>query len=205
MKLLRDIEPILSKCNFILLVLLFSNLGYSQNKTKDSIKVWSSTNKINIIDFEKESITDSIAGEKVSGLSNVALKLYYLDNSYRFNVKTIFNKKKSYIIKVNNTQNLLQHEQLHFDILEIYARKIRKKLLYLYSKDDEIDMELFNLFFNNFMKEYIVFDENYDIETGHSIYNDVQESWNNKIALMLKNTEEYSSENYIKKIDDLLD
>ena len=39
-----------------------------------------------------------------------------------------FNEKKSWVVRGKETPELLKHEQGHFDIAEIYARKIRKKL-----------------------------------------------------------------------------
>ena len=66
-----------------------------------------------------------------------------------------------------NNQDLLKHEQLHWDISELYARKLRaayKK--YIPQKNQ---------------KERLQAQNAYDLETKHGLLKDAQEKWSDKI------------------------
>lgn len=49
------------------------------------------------------------------------------ETSWYFNITPVFNKYESWMIV--KSKDILQHEQIHFDIFELHARKMRKYLL----------------------------------------------------------------------------
>jgi hypothetical protein len=57
------------------------------------------------------------------------LPLVQKNGDYKYFVFCYFNKTKSFI--ENKSQNLLEHEELHFDIAEVFTRKMRLKYKYL--------------------------------------------------------------------------
>lgn len=70
------------------------------------------------------------SSSKYSAISSLGIKSFNIVNNksgYSFDLVAVFNKSKSWI-KNNKSQNLLVHEQVHFDIFEVYTRKIRKEL-----------------------------------------------------------------------------
>lgn len=99
-----------------------------------------------------------------------------------------FNREKSWK-KSYFSNYILNHEQRHFDIAEIYARKIRKSLDSLYAiggvdYDDLIKNHL------DMKKE---FSRLYDFETKHSIDKEKQSFWDKMIDDELQTLEKYKS------------
>jgi len=165
--------------------MIFAFAGY--NGSEDEI-IWDRNNKLSWDNFNGIPPKDSL---------NFDALTYY---GYKYSLKTInnlpisfnsylfFRKNKSWVrIK---TPLLLNHEQGHFDIAEIYLRKFRKEIFYnannIHSlKDcDEIyyrsTIELDSL-------QYI-----YDIETNYSRNSDGQQRWDDSIKVWLDRYKEYA-------------
>lgn len=81
---------------------------------------------------------------------------------------------------------LLAHEQRHFDIVELYARKLRKQLSELIVKDEKDAQQKLDSLHAFIDKEMDVFQDKYDKETDYSMAHEEQINW-------------------IKKIDDAID
>lgn len=76
-------------------------------------------------------------------------------------------------------QGLLKHEQLHWDISELYARKLRtayKKYIPQRNPKKEVDF-----IFRKFEKERQQTQNAYDLESKHGLLKDAQEKWSAKI------------------------
>jgi hypothetical protein len=78
-----------------------------------------------------------------------------------------------------NNQDLLKHEQLHWDISELYARKLRaayKKYIPQKNPKKEVDY-----IFRKFEKERQQTQKAYDLESNHGLLKDAQEKWSAQI------------------------
>ncbi|WP_010520716.1 DUF922 domain-containing protein [Aquimarina agarivorans] len=85
---------------------------------------------------------------------------------------------------------LLKHEQLHFDITELFARKFRKRLdEYEFGRNIRKAMQKIH---GDIEFERIQMQEAYDSETAHSKNEEQQLIWELKIAKLLKDFEAYS-------------
>jgi predicted secreted Zn-dependent protease len=86
----------------------------------------------------------------------------------------------------------LSHEQGHFDIAEIFARKLNKHMSeYIFNKDS-FKEDLKNIYLNvTVEKEQMQND--YDRETDHSIIKSKQEEWLKKIDTMLVELKNFSN------------
>ena len=102
---------------------------------------------------------------------------YRFKNSYDFdfNVKAIFNRKTSWIKDGYKSEPLLKHEQVHFDIAELYARKL-KPAFYRYSYSSNFEQEILDIF-NQMKTEYHQMQKQYDEETNHSTIAAKQKAW----------------------------
>jgi len=80
---------------------------------------------------------------------------------------------------------LLAHEQLHFDICELYVRQLRKKIMEADLDPMEFDKQI-NKMFEESWKDYQLKQQQYDNETGHGIIADKQLSWQEEIGKMLR-------------------
>lgn len=90
-----------------------------------------------------------------------------------------------------NQPGLLQHEQSHFDLCEVYARKLRQKL-------EEKKLTVFNIntdaniIFKTVAAQYLDRQEMYDKETAHGLNQQKQKEWTTEIAKELAALNNYS-------------
>ena len=104
----------------------------------------------------------------------------YSNHLLNYQVFSFFNKNKSWSKSTNDTA-LLLHEQGHFDINEIFTRKL-KKAFKAYKLNEATVSEDLRAIFNKIWQEKIAFDMLYDKETDHSNNKTQQAGWNKKIA-----------------------
>ncbi len=104
-------------------------------------------------------------------------------------------KKESWI-----NESVLAHEQKHFDIVELYARKFRKRLremIFLNANDAEDKIDSLYHVIN---KEMDVFQDKYDDETDGSMDGDGQKKWSNNIDNEISSLEKFQNSLVILKV-----
>ena len=79
---------------------------------------------------------------------------------------------------------ILSHEQLHFDIAELHARKLRKKLAE--TQFTENIREEIREIYDDMLKRLYIFQNRYDRETNFSRNLQKQLFWNQEIARELR-------------------
>lgn len=94
--------------------------------------------------------------------------------------------------KMNNADEALIHEKRHFDICEIYARKIRQAVSTTKFKRETFNDEL-NFLFKKLSAEHRDLQAKYDLETDHCINAEEQALWNAAIDSKLEELSKYSS------------
>ncbi|MCZ6693600.1 MAG: DUF922 domain-containing protein [Bacteroidetes bacterium] len=107
-----------------------------------------------------------------------------------FNVYTFFDNQKSWVREGNGSEQLLQHEQLHFDIAELFARKLRKQFA-IYSFKSENYQEELNLLFDASLDSCNVVQTQYDLDTEHGLNQEKQQEWLQKIDQELMQLNEF--------------
>lgn len=148
---------------------------------------WANARPLTWDDFlcEPKRNTDAVA------LTITALGISYnvSNNHLNYEITCSFSKVKSWgILK---TPYILAHEQGHFDITEIYARKLHKELL-----DYKFNRRTFrqdvNIIYDRVVKEKENLQFAYDGLTDHSRNKTVQKEWLEKIQELLIQTEAYA-------------
>lgn len=108
-----------------------------------------------------------------------------------FEVDSFCYPSLSWVKKGQNTAYLLAHEQLHFDISELHARIMRKKLKeYQPSKDKNVRKDL-NKMYKRVERMRINMQELYDEETNHSEDKVAQKKWEQKVETLMWYYREY--------------
>lgn len=100
-------------------------------------------------------------------------------------VKVNFDRELSWAKDGGGSDALLAHEQLHFDIAELTARKFRKELASLPSPC-EVGKEGMNALSKKYREMLAATQVQYDKETNHSEVEDAQARWEVKVAKELK-------------------
>ena len=106
-------------------------------------------------------------------------------------VKCFFDISKSWTKDPEN-KALLEHEQLHFDITELFTRKLRKQLSELKDPCGKDSGKIQTIYDRNF-EEMNKYQQRYDQETEHSVKELVQKGWEEKVKRELAQLLDYSS------------
>ena len=106
---------------------------------KDEFILWQENKKLKIQDFRADN-KDTIKVNRQQFLGAIsAIRIEYSSfqrnkNSVpEFSIKTYFDPNESWMLLKNDY--VLQHEQIHFDLTELYARKMRKSVESLRQKN----------------------------------------------------------------------
>lgn len=102
-----------------------------------------------------------------------------------FEVSTYFYPQKSWYQSSLCDSVILEHEQLHFDISELYARKLKNRLESReYSKNVKVEVRKI---YKKVVEELNDFQNKYDAETNFSRDREKQIVWQATIVAALKN------------------
>lgn len=161
---------------------------------KDNFILWQENKKLKIQDFKAEN-KDTIKVNRQQFLGAIsAIRIEYSSfqrnkNSVpNFSIKTYFDPNESWMLLKNDY--VLQHEQIHFDLTELYARKMRKSVESLRQKNiTNISIYRKKIQHWNVMKEkasnqFDADNQDYYIKIGQKILfqkNPKQEAWKKKV------------------------
>ncbi|GIV45013.1 MAG: hypothetical protein KatS3mg035_2190 [Bacteroidia bacterium] len=176
--------------NNIIGILLIFCCTFVNAQNKDTI-VWSKGYKLSWEDF-KGRPKSGISFEAISHIV-ISDEYTYENNMIKFIIVAQFIPKKSWT-KSKNRLILLEHEQLHFDIAELYARKLKKKLAETkFRSNPEKIKEKYDRIFDKMYKELNYYQDLYDKETDFSRDEVRQKEWREKVARELEELEEYAN------------
>lgn len=175
----------------LLLILLPFSVTLGQNHPYDPAR-YMEWNEFYALTWEnfKAVPADDTFGDAGTVVKIIA-KPYKRGNRIDYNVYALFDRTKSWTFEED--PSLLAHEQLHFDLAELAARKIRKKVEEL-SAQNVKRIKDYNSAINRLLKENSHLDEQYDRETFHGALRDKQELWKQKITSELDALEKYKKE-----------
>ena len=161
---------------------------------KDDFILWQENKKLKIQDFKADN-KDTIKVNRQQFLGAIsAIRIEYSlfqrnKNSVPdFSIKTYFDPNESWMLLKNDY--VLQHEQIHFDLTELYARKMRKSVESLRQKNvTNISIYRKKIQRWNAMKEkasnqFDADNQDYYIKIGQKILfqkNPKQEAWKKKV------------------------
>lgn len=86
----------------------------------------------------------------------------------------------------------MNHEQLHFDIAELYARKMRKEIQKLKLIKGTIAQFDYRRIHKKIFKEYLEYQKKYDTETDFSRTLSKQKNWEISVAKQLQGLEKFA-------------
>jgi hypothetical protein len=172
---------------FLLLVVQHGYSQYGESKIP-----WHENRKLTWSDFKKKS--DSKRGHAAKSFVLILKKIEFNHDTIRMYPAAGFFIKHSWVIESGQTKELLEHEQLHFDITELYARKFRKLLLEANYKPKRASVHrVYNKLNRKIYTELFARQQQYDEETEHSLNQEKQDEWNRKITEELKQLESFAN------------
>ncbi len=161
---------------------------------KDEFILWQENKKLKIQDFKADN-KDTVKVNQQQFLGAIsAIRIEYSSfqrnkNSVpEFSIKTYFDPNESWMLLKNDY--VLQHEQIHFDLTELYARKMRKSVESIRQKNvTNISIYRKKIQHWNVMKEkasnqFDADNQDYYIKIGQNILfqkNPNQEDWKKRV------------------------
>lgn len=166
---------------------LFVATGLSQELVE--AVAWQKDVKLQWSDFKGKVPLDVIpAATTASGISyKYSANLLHHEVNLDYEVTAYFYPSESWCRPEVCDDNVLAHEQLHFDISELYARKLRFKLERT-AFTENVKQEIREIY-KKTLEELKEFQEKYDWETNFSRNLEAQKKWNAQIAEALERTE----------------
>lgn len=173
---------------------------------KGKIIYWSEGHKLTMEDFKKVAYRNNrneYSGQTWSGIEPE----YNTDGrKLTYKVPACFNRDSSWMVYYENDHSGdldvnwmnkraatygLAHEQRHFDITEIYARKIRKMFREEVNRAniEEVDERI-----EQYFREWEECQDRYDGETQHSLDTAMQAKWEQRIQQMLDELSAYKED-----------
>jgi hypothetical protein len=155
---------------------------------------WSSDRKLTWSDFKGEP--DLVNFPDALALTNSGFGYESGINMFKEGkvfVQSVFNTQQSWFLPEGKNDYVLRHEQIHFDITEIYSRKLRKELSDAKITSDNITRAkpIFDRIFNELQKRQ----DQYDSETQRGNEKETQENWEAIVKIELEKYNFYKTNN----------
>ena len=158
---------------------------------------WSETKKLTWADFKgKPDINSDAVALTASGITFGYSYRQQRDTgeiiSFTTDVNAYFYPNMSWYHKDRANNYILAHEQLHFDLTELYVRKFRKAVKDIpITKTIKSDLKKLQKDINSALSEA---QNKYDFETNHSIIPEAQQRWIDSIHIELEKHKEFKSQ-----------
>jgi len=171
----------------IILVWAMINKSNEEPSSVPNEIFWSNIDVLQWSDFQGEPRAWSVF---IAQTVSVIEHTYSCDgDEFSFDIKAKFNRNKSWT-KTNQHPEVLLHEQKHFDLTEIYARKMREAYHNI-KNPCQYTMEDLGKIYDEYFLELRHMQTLYDIETDHGLDKADQKIWNTKIAEQLATLNAY--------------
>jgi len=178
--------------NLSLLIFFLSifSIGFSQEK-QEKIK-WQEGRLLTWDDFKADP--EQSSSYSANSNSGISYSWNYSTASgkpiLQHQVFTNFYPNLSWVKEIKDQEYLLAHEQLHFDISELHARKLRKALN-AYKVGRSIRQDLKKLY-NKMEAERVSMQHQFDKESAHSENKSAEIRWRKFVADELESLNDYS-------------
>ncbi|MDR5590762.1 DUF922 domain-containing protein [Christiangramia sp. SM2212] len=174
-----------------LIILFFSFVSAFGQEEQPKIK-WHENRQLSWEDFKAEP--DNSIAYSANTNSGIGYSWNYSTASgipeFQHEVYTNFYPNLSWVKDIQNEEYLLAHEQLHFDISELHARKLRK-ILESYEIGRNIRQDLKRLY-NVVESDRVAMQNRFDKETAHSENKTAELKWRHFVAEELFKLQDYA-------------
>ena len=166
---------------FFLFLFVFSSFHCFAQEKGDELLKWSDSRKLTWDDYK--AAPDTSGEFAASTTTYLEIEYTFMTDGFRFKIKSSFSQTNSW--GLNKTNYILRHEQGHFDIAEIFARKLYQQMKQ-YKYNNKTGKEDTQKLYNTIVDEKAKMQDDYDVETNHSINKEKQKEWLKKIEKMLE-------------------
>jgi len=157
-------------------------------ETGEELIYWNNSKRLTWSDYKGNADPSSSAA--ASTATYLGIEYNFGKEGLTYKITCSFSKNRSW--GRHKDDHILSHEQGHFDIAEVFARKLNMKM-----KSYQFDKNTFKTDLKKIYQDIIDEKERtqneYDDETNHSINKERQAEWLKKIEKMLDEYKSYSN------------
>ncbi|RYY70352.1 MAG: hypothetical protein EOO13_06825 [Chitinophagaceae bacterium] len=169
----------MKKILLVFFCIFFFGKSYATVGHNDTI-YWYAGSQLDFLDFR--ALPDTASAN--DAISSITIDYEYSQimsskQIVRVSVFCYFNKQQSWIKKKDSS--LLNHEQEHFNLAELYTRKFRKKISEYFTQNKTGSFEAIQKLYFDIRAAYEAQAMLYDAATEHSKNKKLQVEWNEKI------------------------
>jgi hypothetical protein len=172
---------------YLLLSFALVPVTLTAQSDREELLNWSASRKLTWADYKASPNPNSDAA--ASTTTYLGIDYNISTSSFSYKIESRFSKTRSW--GLHKTDYILSHEQGHFDIAEVFARKLHKKMSEYQFNRKTYDKDLRKIY-EEVTKEKEKTQNEYDGETRHSINKEKQAEWLKKIDKMLRELEDYA-------------
>ena len=172
---------------YLFLAFVTSVFSPKPKEKAEELVDWKSNRPLTWSDYKGTPNPESDAAATTTTL--VGIEYHIKNNSFSYSIQCRFSKNQSW--GLHKTAYILAHEQGHFDIAEIYARKLNQEMQEYIFNRRTYEKDLRKIY-NKVMQEKEDFQNRYDKETRHSINREKQFAWLDQIDELLEETADYA-------------
>jgi len=143
----------------------------------NNIIEWNKDRKLTWEDFKGATKDWNAAAVSYCGIDIQPVKTNIWTGKLTVKITAFFNTDSSFYFKERADSNVLRHEQFHFNIAELYARKMREEL----SKRKLVTTKIVKEVYERLYGEYSQFQDRYDRESRFGTYRSAQSRLENEI------------------------
>lgn len=170
---------------FISLLLVSAPLLLCSQTRHEELLDWDANRKLTWADYKAKPDQNSDAAASTTSILLISYNIS--STGFTYKIECRFSKTRSW--GLHKTDYILSHEQGHFDIAEIFARKLHKKMSE-YKFNKRTYQKDLDKIYEEVVREKEKMQNDYDKETNHSINKQRQAEWLQKIKALL---EEYKN------------
>ena len=176
----------------VALACIFSLEAHAKANTTGGTLHWSASRPLTLADFKSRPKP----GEAHAALTSATIVAQVACKGGQFtgHVQAAFDPTTSWWREpATMTPKLLRHEQLHFDITEVYARRLRQKLAAVRVPCAQLG-SAFERLSRGVYAEWEKAEEQYDRDTNHGLKPEQQAQWEAQVQQQLSELAEFADE-----------
>ena len=171
-----------------LLGLRFILSSYILKDKEEEIIIWQEDRSLTWNDFRG---TPESRNSVASIYYNINTLLTQEKDNSKIEIKAIFFPTRSWKRKDRDDRSILTHEQKHFDITELFARKLRKKVKAGRYKSFRDLVNIMDKLYEENDRAMEICQDEYDRQTDHSRNGTMQKEWNKRIEKALNELRDF--------------
>lgn len=177
---------------FIFFVKFFIVAATIYGQNQDSVKCWRESDKLTWADFGSVPPNEySTTLTKAISPTKILVRHFTTLGVLSYKVTPIFLINKAW--KKDTSKTLLEHEQLHFDLAELYARKLRREIASILSTIKEPKSKDYKYSVESLLLEFSEIQIRYDFETLNGLDLEAQKKWKEKVSKEIFELKIYAS------------